>query len=154
MSTVCTGSCDRALPTSGLYRIDAPGVRTSKAFRIEGANANLEAHTASSVGFAGGLALVIGGGLLLVNGLSLIAVAAIDQNLISTGSYNAFLAVGGVLGGVGLVSLIAGALVLRGNLHTTVAGSTTVRVPARRDAPAQPSSRFTALTFPAFSGTF
>ena len=150
---VCKGACDQELPSDGLYRVDGAGIRASQPFRVEGAQANLQAKTASSLGFAGGLSLVIFGGVALVNGLSFFLVAAIDQNVISSNTQRDFFITAGlVLGGVGIASMIVGGLLLASNLRTTVAGATTLRVPAWRDFPRAPSSM--ALSFPAISGSF
>jgi hypothetical protein len=151
---VCRGACDVALRSDGLYRIDAPGIRASHPFRIEGPRADLHVNTASSAGFVGGLALVIAGGLFFVNGLSLFVVAVLDEDIITQETHDNFFIAGGVVTGVGVAALITGALLLKGNIRTKVDGATTVRVPAWREFPAQPSSRFGAITFPALSGSF
>jgi hypothetical protein len=154
-TAVCTGPCDRALPSDGLYRIDAPGVRRSAPFRVEGASTKLEVSTASSLGHTGGLVMLIVGGVVLVNGLSFFLVASIDKDVITQDTYNTFMIVGGVLTGIGAVSATLGAILLGNNTRTKVtSGATTVRVPAWRDAPAPPTSRFAAMTFPLLGGEF
>jgi len=151
---VCKGACNQELPSDGLYRIDGPGIRASQPFRVEGPQANLKAKTASGAAFGGGLGLVIFGGLAVVNGISFVILAALDQNVITSSTYRDFMIAGGVLGGVGVAAGIAGVLLLRGNVRTSVTGATTVRVPAWRDFPQAPSSRAFALSFPALSGSF
>jgi hypothetical protein len=156
-STVCNGSCDHELASDALYRIDGLGIRTSRPFHIGGgSHASLEAKTASTAGFAGGLTLVILGGAAFVNGLSFVIIALADDLAFNStnGTTRDYFIAGGVLGGVGIVSLVVGFLVLRGNLRTTVDGATTVRVPAWRDFPEAPSSRAVAFSFPAISGSF
>jgi hypothetical protein len=152
---VCKAACDRELPTDGLYRVAGAGIRASQPFRIEGPRAELHVKTASSVGFAGGLALLIGGGVAFVNGISFILLGTVDQALFTTGTDRDFLIAGGVLTGVGVAALITGIFIMRGNARSSVMGATTVRVPAWQDAPViQPSTRFGAITFPALSGSF
>jgi len=150
---VCKGACDRELPADGLYRIDAPGIRTSRAFKIEGPRSDLGVKTASSAGFVGGLTLLIVGGVALVNGIGFLLIS--QEPTWSTQTMNDFIEAGLVLGGVGLASMIAGGILLGTNLRTNVSGETTLRVPAWRDTPRLlPSSRFPALSFPAISGSF
>ena len=152
---VCKGSCDHELPSDGLYRIVGSGIRASQPFRIEGAQANLHAKTASSVGFVGGLSMVILGGLSVVNGISFFVLAELDKDVLTSGTYRDFYIAGGVLTGVGLGLLVGGAFLLGGNLRTKVTGATTVRVPAWRDAPPASSGlRVATFTFPAISGSF
>ena len=154
-TTVYTGPCDRALPSDALYRIDAPGMRRSSTFRIEGPSTRLEVHPASSAAHTGGLIMLIGGGVVLVNGLSFLLVATLDQDILTPDSYNTFMIVGGVLTAVGAAVGIVGGVLLASNLRTKItSGATTVRVPAWRDAPALLPSRIGAVTFPALSGTF
>ena len=151
---ICKGSCDQELPSDGLYRIDGAGIRASQPFRVDGPRANLQAKTASGLGFGGGLGLVIFGGIAFVNGISFFLLAELDKNIITSGTYRDFYIAGGVVTAVGLGALVGGALLLGHNLRTTVAGATTVRVPAWRDFPQAPSSRAVALSFPALSGSF
>ena len=152
---VCKGSCDQELPSGALYRIRGSGLRASPPFRLEGPRADLHVKTASSVGFIGGLSLVIFGGVAVVNGLSLFLVAEIDKDVISPSTHRDFFIAGGVLGGLGVGAFVVGAILLGGNLRTTVAGAPTVRIPAWRDAPTMLSgSRLATFTFPAFSGSF
>jgi hypothetical protein len=156
--TVCAGACDRDLPTGGLYRIDGPGLRTSRPFRLhEGPRADYRVDTASSLGFAGGLTLVIVGGLALVSGITLFIEEAIytaDGFTFSDG----FLIAGGLLTGGGLAALIPGIFVLKGNSRTTATameGAPPVRVPAWRE-PRFPTwqPRVATVGVPLWSATF
>jgi hypothetical protein len=150
---VCNGACDRALPTDGLYRVDAPGIRTSRAFKIEGSRSELTVNTASSAGFVGGLTLLIVGGVALVNGIGFVLFAL--EPVFSTQTTNDFVTAGLVLSGVGVASMIAGGILFATNRRTTVTGAPTVRIPAWRDAPTMLSgSRLATFAFPAFSGSF
>ena len=154
---VCKGACDQALASDALYRIRGAGIRGSAPFRLEGSRADLHVKTASSTGFVGGLTMVIVGGLALVNGISLFVLAALYWNdgLIDASTQRDFNIAGGVTTGIGAGLLVGGAILLGGNLRTSVTGAPTVRVPAWRDAPVIPSgSRFATLTFPAFCGSF
>jgi hypothetical protein len=154
-TTVCTGSCDRPLASDGIYRVDAPGMRRSSAFRVEGPSTTLEVKPASSAARSGGLALLIGGGVVLVNGISFLLVGIIDQDVITQNTFRDFMIAGGVLTGVGAASAIIGAVLLSGNSRTKVtSGATTVRVPAWRDAPALQPSRLAAMSFPVLGGSF
>jgi len=154
---VCKGTCDQELASDGLYRIRGSGIRGSAPFRVEGSRANLHVKTASSAGFVGGLVMVIVGGLALVNGISLFALAAVyrSDGLITSNTQRDFNIAGGVTTGIGVGLLIGGSVLFGNNLKTSVAGAPTVRIPAWRDAPVIPSgSRFATLTFPAISGSF
>lgn len=154
-TTVCTGPCDRPLPSEGLYRIDAPGMRRSSPFRVEGPSTTLEVKPASAAAHTGGLVMLIAGGVVFVNGISFLIVGTLDKDVITPDTYNTFMIVGGVLTGIGAASAIVGGILLGGNARTKVtSGATTVRLPAWRDAPALQPSRFAAVTFPALSGTF
>jgi hypothetical protein len=151
---VCKGTCDQELPTDGLYRIDAPGIRASRAFKIAGSRSNLEVDAASSTGFAGGLTLLIIGGAALVNGIGFFVDGLLTQEIDMQTSKD-FTTAGLVLGGIGLVSMITGGFLLGSNRRTTVNGATTVRVPAWRDFPQPSATRaVAAVSFPAISGTF
>jgi hypothetical protein len=152
---VCEGSCNQELRSDGLYRINGAGIRASQPFRIAGPRADLQAKTASSAGFVVGLSLLVFGGLSFVNGISFFLVGTLykNDNLISSNTYRDFMIAGGVLTGVGVAALVSGGLLLRGNVRTSVAGATTVRVPAWRDAPQLPS-RAVALSFPLLAGSF
>ncbi|HSQ64765.1 MAG TPA: hypothetical protein VLM85_16185 [Polyangiaceae bacterium] len=156
--TVCEGACDRDLPTGGLYRVDGPGLRTSRPFRLpEGSRVDYQVHAASSLGFAGGLTLVIVGGVALLTGLTLLVELAVyDANgyIIPDG----FLVAGGLLTGGGLAAFIPGIFLMKGNGRTTVTaagGGATARVPAWRE-PQLPSwqPRWATIGVPVWSGTF
>ncbi len=154
-TTVCTGSCDKPLASDGIYRVDAPGMRRSSAFRVEGPSTTLEVKPASSAARNGGLALLIGGGVLLVNGISFFIVGVGDQDVMTQNTFRDFMIAGGILTGVGLASFIVGSVLLTGNSRTKVtSGATTVRVPAWRDAPALQPSRLAAVSFPVLGGSF
>jgi hypothetical protein len=150
---VCEGACDRDLPTDGLYRIDAPGIRRSRSFKIEGARSNLTVDAATSTGFVGGLSLLIVGGAAFIVGINLLLLG-VDVGIVNSQTSNDFVTAGLVVGGVGIASMIVGGILFGGNLRTKVTGATTVRVPAWRDFPQAPSSRAMALSFPAISGSF
>ncbi len=156
--TVCEGACDRALPTNGLYRVDGPGLRTSKPFRISGQSAVYRVDTATGLGFAAGLSLTILGGLALVNGIALFILDA---------AYTAegFIVADGVLiAGValsvgGLAALIPGIYLMKTNGRTTVSAAADGSLPARIPAWQQPQlpslqPRYAGFGVPLWSGTF
>ncbi len=156
--TVCEGPCDRDLPASGLYRVDGPGLRTSRPFRIEGARATYRVDTATGLGFAGGLTLTIIGGLALVNGLGFLILDAVYKSDPMYIVPDWILIAGVALSVGGVAALIPGVYLMKTNGRTTVTagdGSLPARVPAWRE-PRLPSWQPRVATFgiPLWSGTF
>jgi hypothetical protein len=147
--TVCRGACDRPLPSDNLYRIDGPGLRTSKPFKIEGASASYRVSTASSAGFALGLTLLIVGGAALLNGVGFLVVAAVDNAQFGRSiDVGGFAIAGAVLSGIGLPSTVVGLVLMKMNGRTTAT--------LERDAASAPTwmPRATGFNVPVLAGTF
>jgi hypothetical protein len=117
--TVCRNGCDESLPRGAVYRIAGKGIRASIPFRIDSENANLAVHRATSQGFGGALALLIIGGALLVNGVTLVIEEAANRGS-GRPPNDALLIGGGVTGGLSVPLLIGGAFLLRPNITTQV----------------------------------
>lgn len=155
-STVCSGACDRPLASDGVYRVDGPGLRASKAFRLPEGHVTYRVSRASGLGFAGGLAMVIVGGAAFVNGIGFVILGAEWQGVYSNASD--YLVAGGVLMGAGAALLLVGALVMAPNTRTKVlpvdGGAAPAQVPAWRDAPPTVALRPPMIGVPLFAGSF
>ncbi|HEY1954833.1 MAG TPA: hypothetical protein VGH28_04460 [Polyangiaceae bacterium] len=155
-TTMCHGACDAALPTAGIYRIDGAGLRTSKSFTLAEDRASYRVGRGTGLGFAGGLTMVILGGITVANGVGFIVLGAAWQGVFSNA--NDYLIGGIVATGIGLALFITGAIVLKGNLRTTVVpldGTAPPRpVPAWREAPPTLGFGPPMIGTPIFGGTF
>jgi hypothetical protein len=152
-STVCTGSCDRVLPTDTTYRVDGPGLRASKPFAIDG-SANLTVKTGTWAGYAGGLTMVIVGLGVGVVGVGALALDLLVHAFCQSSCSDTLLAPGLIawLGGAAVAT--GGLYVMRANARTTVGGATAVRLPAWREIPSPSAPRLGAVGIPLVSGTF
>lgn len=130
---VCSGMCDRELPTHALYRLGGSGVRKSKPFQLHGSREGLRASTASSAGFVGGLTMVIIGAGSIVNGAAYLALAELANGGFGSPDQG-YLIAGGVLLGIGVVSLAIGVPLFGGNLRTVVNADETPRAMSSTDS--------------------
>jgi hypothetical protein len=154
--TVCTGSCDFALPSGGLYRVGGPGLRTTKPFRIDGASAAFQITRGSSAAFAGGLTLTILGGAAVNVGVGLLLIAALNSWFYAHAvDMGPFAIAGGLSSGSGLMLMISGIALMKSNGHTrlTPLGPTRV-VPAWREAQLPAWPRTARISIPIIAGTF
>lgn len=81
-SIVCTAPCDTGVPLEYEYRISGSGIRTSHSFRIEGAAGQhviLSVKAGSKAGFVGGIVLASISPVVIVVGLLVALVGAIEQ---------------------------------------------------------------------------
>ncbi len=116
---VCSGACDQALPTNALYRLGGPGVRKSKPFQLHGDREWLEVSTASSLGFAGGLTLLIIGGGSLVTGVTYAVLGAVINSGFGSPDQG-YMVAGGVLIGIGVLNLVIGIPLFGSNVRTVI----------------------------------
>jgi hypothetical protein len=108
-SFVCTSPCDKAVDLGAQYRIAGDGVRTSRAFSIEGQQGQrivIEVDPGSKAAFVGGIVLVSLSPVVSIVGLLIWALNSVDG---SEGgrTVGIGIALGGLLGLTGGIIMIA-----------------------------------------------
>lgn len=116
-STVCTGGCNRSVPLEGLYRLNGSGVSTTAPFSIDarpGEHVVLGVEPGSNHSKTPGLVLIGTGAGLAGLGLGLLIIGAATPEENSGGGHtpSPLVAVGPIVGGVGVVLLVTGIILL------------------------------------------
>src|SRR5262249_23180029 len=140
--------------TSGLYRVDGPGLRTSKPFRLADSDGPYRVSTASGPLFAVGLTMLIVGGAALLNGLSFLLVAAVYANSPIVRVDQGYVVAGGILAGAGALLGVPGVILMKGNGRTTVTPAGAPRVAVWVEAPALREPTLAMATIPLWAGRF
>jgi hypothetical protein len=124
-ATVCRAPCDQPLAVGPMYRV-AGAVKPSRPFPLDGPpRQTVHVRGASQGGFVGGIvAVAVGGaftavGLAMgVSGVVLAADAGDSTHLLSANAANGLATAGWITLGVGVVTGVAGLVLLLSNLQT------------------------------------
>ncbi len=144
---VCEAPCDRDLPLDATYRLDGPGVRSTRPFRFSGRPGEREVvklEASSTASFVTGIAIGGVGVLGLGLGLGALLIAFSNSALGQRDNSEAVHYGLGFLAGGGVVTLV-GTLIFTSNIHSAASRPLdAARAPTPAAPRAEPSSRHAA----------